>query len=391
MDFESIAGIIFVILLIAVLYINRKKLTIQKLFYPVLYFIMYKTRIGIRLMDRIAKKHAKALYYISYFMIFVGFAGMALTAFFLVKQTLLIFTTPSAIPAGGIVLPVQAKGIFYVPFFYWIISIFILAVSHEFSHGVMARLHKVRIKSSGFAFLSVLIPVIPAAFVEPDEKKLAKKKPFQQLGVFAAGSFANLVIAGIIFLIFTAALPGIGNAMYENNGVAVAEVVKGYPAELSGMSAGEIIQQVDSTRITQQENFSALMLAKKPGDTLRIVTDKKAYNITLSANPQNKSKAYIGINVMQSTITKPAFVQKFGRYADKIITWVIGLFWWLFNLNLGIGLMNLAPLGPLDGGRMLLIALQKYMPQQRAEKIWKIVSLVFLLILIVNIGFGFVR
>ncbi len=162
MDFESIASIIFVILLIAVLYINRKKLTIQKLFYPVLYFIMYKTKIGIRLMDRIAKRHARALYYLSYFMIFVGFAGMAFTAILLARQTVLIFTTPSAIPAGGLVLPVQAKGIFYVPFFYWIISIFVLAVSHEFSHGVIARLHKVKVKSSGLAFLAVLVPIIPA-------------------------------------------------------------------------------------------------------------------------------------------------------------------------------------------------------------------------------------
>ena len=391
MDFESIASIIFVILLIAVLYINRKKLTIQKLFYPVLYFIMYKTKIGIRLMDRIAKRHARALYYLSYFMIFVGFAGMAFTAILLARQTVLIFTTPSAIPAGGLVLPVQAKGIFYVPFFYWIISIFVLAVSHEFSHGVIARLHKVKVKSSGLAFLAVLVPIIPAAFVEPDEKKLAMKKPFQQLGVFAAGSFANLMIAAIIFLLFTATLPGLGNAMLENNGVAVAEVVKGYPAQLSGMSAGEIIQQVDGTRITQQENFSVLMQAKMPGDTVSIVTDKKAYNITLATNPQNKSKAYLGITISQSTATKPGFAQKYGRYADKIILWVVNLFWWLLNLNLGIGLMNLAPLGPLDGGRMLLVALQKYLPEKRAEKIWKVVSLAFLLILIVNIGFGFVR
>ena len=82
----------------------------------------------------------------------------------------MLFTKPAASSGVGLVLPFKAKGVFYVPFFYWIISIFVIAVVHEFSHGLIARANNIKVKSSGFAFLALLVPIIPAAFVEPDEK-----------------------------------------------------------------------------------------------------------------------------------------------------------------------------------------------------------------------------
>src|SRR3989344_8635488 len=102
----------------------------------------------------------------------------------------------------SLVLPgVKIPGLPYLGFWHWIITIFILALVHEFCHGILARLYNLKIKSSGLAILGVLLPIVPAAFVEPDEKKLFKKKKKEQLSVLAAGPFSNLVLAGIIFLI----------------------------------------------------------------------------------------------------------------------------------------------------------------------------------------------
>ena len=80
--------------------------------------------------------------------------------------------------------------VFYVPFWYWLIALFILAVVHEFAHGVIGERWGVRIKSSGFAFLGILAPIMPAAFVEPNEEDLAKKKWWQKIAVFG-GRFSK--------------------------------------------------------------------------------------------------------------------------------------------------------------------------------------------------------
>ncbi|MBU2497131.1 MAG: M50 family metallopeptidase, partial [Nanoarchaeota archaeon] len=51
----------------------------------------------------------------------------------------------------------------------------------------------------------------------------------------------------------------------------------------------------------------------------------------------------------------------------------------------GIGLVNLLPLGPLDGGRMLLITLPLFTKNEKAVKrIFNIISFISLLIILVN-------
>ncbi|HLF55126.1 MAG TPA: hypothetical protein VI612_05405, partial [Candidatus Nanoarchaeia archaeon] len=66
----------------------------------------------------------------------------------------------------------KAKGVFYVPFLHWFLSIFIILIVHEGMHGVMARVYGLPVKNSGLVVLGALVPLIPGAFVEPDEEKL---------------------------------------------------------------------------------------------------------------------------------------------------------------------------------------------------------------------------
>ncbi len=184
-DLQTVAAFIFIILLSLFLYLRRKKLDTHGPF-PFLYFSMYRTKLGIGLMDKLAGKWNRLFKWLGYIGIIVGFLGMIAICVALIDNIYNIMTQPEAAPGVGLVLPFQMKGAFYVPFFYWIISIFIIALVHEFAHGVIARAHNLKVKSSGFAFLGVLAPIIPAAFVEPDEKALVKRPHRQQLSVFAA-------------------------------------------------------------------------------------------------------------------------------------------------------------------------------------------------------------
>jgi membrane-associated protease RseP (regulator of RpoE activity) len=64
----------------------------------------------------------------------------------------------------------------------------------------------------------------------------------------------------------------------------------------------------------------------------------------------------------------------------------MGLFFWLALLNIGVGLFNLLPMGPLDGGRILLTTFTKFFGEKKAKKINKIITwvlfIMFLLLLI---------
>jgi len=392
MNIQSISAIIFMLLMLLFLVIKRKKIDIQKIFlFPLLYFAMYRTKIGLNFMDKFAKKLSRPLKHIGYFAIFIGFFGMIMITYALVKNAYNLLTKPGAAPGAALVLPFEVKGAFYVPFFYWISAIFIIALVHEFSHGIFARKYDMRIKSSGFAFLGIILPIIPAAFVEPDEKELRKRPAKEQLSVFAAGPFANILLAFVVVGIAALVTPLVASNIIDQEGVLVTGVMDNYPAKEAGITGREIIRMIDKVEITNTINFSNILKTKNPGDTISLETDKSTYNIQLAENPQDKSKAYLGVYVQQNTDINPDFIGKYGKTTATIILWLMGLLYWLYVLNLGIGLFNLAPMGPLDGGRMLLVGLQQFMKEEKAVKWWKNIGIFFLALVLINIMFAFVR
>ena len=396
LDFQTIAAIVFLIILTAFVLLNRKKLDTKFLIPYIIYFSMYKTKLGLKLMDSVSRKHRRFMLYIGYIGILIGFIGMIFISYGLINNIYILFTKPEAQPGVGLVLPFKAKGVFFVPFFYWIISIFVIAVVHEFAHGLIARTHNLKVKSSGFAFLGIVIPIIPAAFVEPDEKELRKRPHKEQLSVFAAGPFSNIIMAFLFLGIASFIFAPIANALIEPSGVKVTDYVKGeggkkFPAESSGIKVGEIIQQIDGVRVHYVNNLSTVLRSKKPDDIILIKTDKSVHEAKLAKNPENESLAYIGAYLEQSTKIKDGIKANYGELLPNALMWIYGLFVILFILNLGIGLFNLVPIGPLDGGRMLQLVLHRFFNKEKGDKVWYFVGMFFLILIFINIVSGFVR
>jgi len=92
---------------------------------------------------------------------------------------------------------------FLPPFYftYWIVILAIIAITHEFAHGIFAAHNKVKTKKTGFGFFPFFLPVFLAAFVELDEKVMAKSKNFGQRAILAAGTFANVLTAIFFFIV----------------------------------------------------------------------------------------------------------------------------------------------------------------------------------------------
>jgi membrane-associated protease RseP (regulator of RpoE activity) len=392
MDFQTASAIVFVILLSVFLYIQRKKVTMQKILFPLFYFLMYRGRFGLKFMERSAARHGRLLRILGFVGIVIGFLGMVGIAIVLVQNMIKILTVPETISGVQLVLPVKVKGSFYVPFFYWILSIVVIAVVHEFSHGVIAKAHKMRIKSSGFAFLGILLPILPAAFVEPNEKELVKRPKRQQLAVYAAGPFANILFglaALVVLLLIAGPVTGL---FFEDRGVEITGLVTGkivYPAQAANMTAGDVITGIDNKPITSTDSFVTALKSKRPGDFIEVTTNRSSYTVTLAKNPYNASLPYLGVYVQQKTSLKPSAIRSVGKLVPYIVVWFLGLIYWLYLLSLGIGLFNLVPLGPLDGGRMLLAALQKFYQKEKAARYWRLISMFFLALIVTNLVFSF--
>jgi len=388
MDYNGIAAIIFIILMVIFLYLERKKVKIQRIFFPVLYFVMYKSKVGLKSMDLAAKRVPSLLKGLSFLGVLIGFLGMILIVIELLKNTFNLLLKPDVAPGIQPVLPFEAKGVFFVPFVYWILAIFIIAGVHEFSHGIIARAYKIKIKSSGVAFLGVLLPLIPAAFVEPEEKQLVKKSLTAQLSVFAAGPFANIITAGIVILLVVHVAAPVSGSAFDFNGVEVVEVVEGGPFAQAGIQEGEIIHKLEHRRIDSVKNFTDALNKYNAGDIVVIKTVDSAYAVELGSHPKNATKPYLGISTKQFREVKPSFAAKYGTFIPCAIEWLSGFLYWLFVLNLGIGLFNLLPLGPIDGGRMVKAVLERISPK-KGYRIWKFISLFFFAIILFNVVAGF--
>lgn len=378
-SFDTAALLTFIALLILAMYLNKKKLHFQR-FGP-FYAALYKTQAGIKIMDKLAKKYKTFWHKSAPWIIGLGFIGMIIVTIDLARSLYKVLTDASA-PTVGLVLPFEAKGVFYVPFFYWVISLFIIVILHEGMHGVMARAYGLKVKSSGLMILGAIIPIIPGAFVEPDEKKLFKAPKKQQLAVYAAGPAINIITGLLLMGLFYGAIVPFTDTFYSKDGVIITELMDGNPpAERAGLVQGEKITHINGQTINEPSDFSQALTEKIPGDRVNIVTSKAIYDVTLGTNPTN-NKAWFGVFV-ENPLKAPT-------WATYVVLWLKDLVFWLFLLSLGVGLFNLVPLGPVDGGRMFLTMLQHITHETRASWIWKSVSYAILGILLTNIILAFV-
>src|SRR3989344_156715 len=229
--------VLFTLLVALFLYTRKHNLKREGLLY------LYRTKFGLQLIEWTSKKYARILRPLQYVVIASGYLLMAGMIWLLVKLSYSYMTSPSL--AQQLRVPVLTPLIPYIdrlfavdflpPFYftYWIVIIAIIAIPHEFAHGIFARLNKIKIHSTGFGFLGPFL----AAFVEQDEKQMKKAKKFDQLAVLAAGTFANIIMTilfALILWIFTisAFVPaGVYFNTYATTTIATEDIqtINGFP------------------------------------------------------------------------------------------------------------------------------------------------------------------
>lgn len=203
--YDIIFLVVFTLLAFWFIYTRKHNLKRQGLLY------LYHTQWGVKLIERVSKEYAWLLRPLQYVVVVSGYALMAVMVWMAIRLTY-VYTVSTAL-VQTVKIPPLVPLVPYLPelfkvdylpplyFTYWIVVIAIIAVSHEFAHGIFARLNNIKVKSTGFGFLGPFL----AAFVEPDEKQMSKASKFAQLSVLGAGTFANVIMTilfGLILWVF---------------------------------------------------------------------------------------------------------------------------------------------------------------------------------------------
>ena len=136
---------------------NRKKIEFHK------FYLLYKTKIGVKLIDKLSKY--RFWKYWGYVGVPVGFVGLIAIFWLLLSKVPKILFEPSVERSVQLLLPGTGVGsvgpFLFMPFWIFIISIAVIIIVHEGAHGIVARAHKLKLKSTGLGMFTI----IPLAFV----------------------------------------------------------------------------------------------------------------------------------------------------------------------------------------------------------------------------------
>lgn len=378
MNLDILFALIFYGLIFIFFINNRERFEIQGKI-----FALYRTKYGLKLMDKIAKSFPRILHFVSYISIMIAFLGMVVMFGFLIYGISNMVFKPAAPPVLAPVLPgIQIAGAPPLSFWHWIIAIFFAAAIHEFSHGVFARLYKIKVKSSGFAFLGPIL----AAFVEPDEKSLSKTKTHHKLAIFSAGPFSNILVGALLILLVSLAMPPIINSVVEFEGVQIVDITSDSPIDLSGMSKNELILTINDVDLESISTFQEVLKDIKPRQDFSIVTNTSTYFVAAVPHPEDYQKGYLGLSVNSHFRVKSKLLNFYPGDPLAMILWFLILINWLITINIGIGLFNLLPLGPVDGGRMFYAtSLFLFKKEEKAKRVWSSVSFFCLFLIFINL------
>jgi len=419
--YDLIFLVLFTLGVVIFLYTRKHNLQRQGILF------LYRTKLGIRFIDTFAKKFEKILRPMQYVVIVSGYILMILIIWLIVKTVYIYMTTSISqvirAPPIAPLIPYFPKlfGLeaFFPPlyFTYFIIALAIVAISHEFAHGIFARLHGFKIHATGFAFLGPFL----GAFVEPDEKQMNRAGKVPQLAILAAGTFANVLMTilfgAMLWLFFSGVFvpAGVKYNSYAVDPLEVAgiTVVDGEPflddfievsynGELYFVRANSLeranengltniyayldspafrnqiegaITEIDGVKIDSYGKLSEALNTYSPGEEINLktavletgrgtVATVNSYDLVLGEREDkaflgvgfisNERKGLIGIlNSLFSKIKDPLL-----HYESSIgdFGWFIYyLLWWIVVINILVALFNMLPLGILDGGRFFYL------------------------------------
>jgi len=279
-----------------------------------------------------------------------------------------------------------------IPLWYGILALVIAMVIHEFSHGILSRVANVKVKALGL--LLFIFPV--GAFVEPDEEEMKSMKKWERMRLYAAGPGSNMVVAVIFSFLFSSVM--VASLEPAEDGLLLYSISADYGGAEAGLEPWMLLTSVDDEEIQDNDDWQRIMNDTYAGQTVNVSVmnagEAETYAVTLSDKgsyylkyypdlyePWMSGKGFMGVaaenpQIVTNNLANPtenillyislpfAKLQPFPEHFTSIfepsgaigvipdnLFWILAnAFYWIFWLNLMVGLTNALPSVPLDGG-----------------------------------------
>lgn len=237
-------------------------------------FVLWKTQRGKDIIEWASKKRAAVTLYGR---VATGITGVAMVTMTvtLVVVAFLVFKIPDRRTLDPHLL-LGLPGVNpLIPLWYGIFGLAIAIVVHEFSHGILARLADIKVKSLGLVFF--VIPM--GAFVEPDEEEIKTTEKVNRVRMFAAGPASNIIVAAICALIFTGLLMSSISIQHEGAGVVnvTGDIDTGQsnitftsPAQNLSLQEGDIIISLNNSQILDRNDLNRALNQTRPNQSVNI-------------------------------------------------------------------------------------------------------------------------
>lgn len=387
-------------------------------------FLMWKTTRGRALIDRLAQRGRLWRAFGDLAIVLVAITMVGTTILLLWEATLVQNPAVRGNPPSPDLL-LGLPGINpIIPLGYGIFGLAIAIVLHEFSHGILARVARIRIRSLGLIFL--IFPI--GAFVEPEEDEMRALPRRERARLFAAGPATNILLAILFAVIFstvmmtavTPAVNGVGVVGFPQTGPS--------PARDAGLQPYTVITNIDGMDIHGFADFRSVLSQAELNRTITVVAYDPASGVSSTHNvtPVERSpitgQVLLGILAFDvdtsyyHPLTNP---DRFNGIPGSILSYVSlpfqgrapideptirfyrvngplaalpePLFWllanaayWLFWLNIMLGATNALPAVPLDGGYIFkdgiegfLSRVRRGLPAEERDRIVRGVSYAF--------------
>lgn len=269
-------------------------------------------------------------------------------------------------------------------------------------------------------------------------KSLEHKPAWQRVIIMAAGVVMNFLVGIILFaVIYTV----VGVPVEQGSQVYISQVAKNSPAESVGLKLNEVITQVNGVEVADSAQFIEQVADKKGTQVELIVVDvnsdgtrgrERKVMVTPRINPpegegalgvgvytvpiiEYKKKAWYTApfygavegfkeafgwtRVMVSMLMHPAELWKNVSGPIEVVKvgqeqaregWMAFLrFGGIISFNLAV--FNLLPFPALDGGRIVMVGLEKIVGRKRVARVEKYVNTFGMIVLLLFMGVVMVR
>lgn len=249
----------------------------------------------------------------------------------------------------------------------------------------------------------------PVALIDEERKGTYRALSFwKRLVCLFAGPFMNVLFAFLIFLLLFCA-----HGVYEPTNL-IAQTVDGSPAQAAGIEAGDRIVAIDDVQTPDWDSLGQAIDSYSPGDeaTVTYVRDGQTEQTTISFSSDDSGSTIIGIyadyelnrmSVGEACAESFSYLGQVAEAVGKLLvptqaaqtlqesSSVVGIAYMTKDaissgfltfvllsamLSVSLGFMNLLPIPPLDGGRIIIEIVQRIVHHDLSTRAYNILTII---------------